>query len=392
MDYRNANDRFHIYMRSTLVCARRLDSRRGWGMRLRIKCTKPKIKVKEPFENFKVNVGKSRANKRCVNSGSAKVKCHVDAGNKHKRVNRDYWNANDRFHVTIPAPGSSTVCARRLDSKGGWGMNLQIRCRRPVWKVHNVYIGNSRSNKRCVDSGRYGIKCKLDAGNRYKRVNRDYWNANDRFHIRTSGRTVCATRKDSRGGWGMRLHIKCKSPARPVPVPRPRTPPRYLMNVGFGRSRSNTKCIKHGYFGVKCNSHAGNRGHRINRDYWNANDRFHIYTVSNLHACARRLDSRGGWGMGLVVRCTRPRMRWKNINIGSSRSRTKCAHVRGGRHQLYCRSDGGNKYIRKNRDYWHANDRFYVYTPGHRHRVCARRDDRHHGWGMRLTVQCQEIF
>jgi len=391
-DHRKAGDKFKVYMKKTLVCAQRIDSRHGWGMRLRIKCTKPNIKLTEPYESVKVRIGSSRRrhNERCVKVDYDNIRCKVNAGDKGKRTNHDWRHANDRFHVRFH---KRWVCARRLDSKGGWGMNLQIRCKRPKMRNHRLYIGPSGGNRKCSDSGRYRIMCKVDAGNRYKRKNRDHWNAGDRFRITTSGGRVCARRLDSRGGWGMRLEINCKSPRRLIPARRAGRPPRYWHHVYIGESRrrSNTRCVRDKYYGVKCASDAGNRGRRVNRDWWNANDRFHISKSGHHRICAKRLDSRGGWGMRLKLLCTRPRMKWIHPWIGKSHGRTKCVRVSGRRKELYCRSDAGNKYIRINGDHRHANDRFHIYLPNS-NKVCARRDDAHHGWGMHLRIKCQSLY
>jgi len=71
-----------------------------------------------------VTVGRSTTNTKCVSAGG--VFCPPDSGDKHKRVNRDHWNANDDFDVTIAADGD--VCATRTDASHGWGMNLQLSC------------------------------------------------------------------------------------------------------------------------------------------------------------------------------------------------------------------------------------------------------------------------
>jgi len=260
-------------------------------------------------------------------------------------------------------------------------MNLQIRCKRPQMRNHRVYIGPSGGNRKCSDSGRYRIVCKVDAGGA-------------KFRITTSGGRVCAQRVDSRGGWGMRLEINCKSPTRLIPPRRAGKPPRYWHHVYIGESRrrSNTRCVRDKYYGTKCASDAGNRGRRVNKDHWDANDRFHISKSGHHRICAKRLDSRGGWGLRLKLLCTRPRMKWIQPRIGKShRSRTKCVRVPGRRKELYCRSDAGNKHIRKNGDHWNANDRFYIYLPNS-NKVCARRDDAHHGWGMDLRIECQSLY
>jgi len=68
--------------------------------------------------------GSNGQNSKCVYF-HRKVACASDAGNKGKRVNTDYAHANDAFEITTQG---AEVCARRSDSTGGWGLNLQIDC------------------------------------------------------------------------------------------------------------------------------------------------------------------------------------------------------------------------------------------------------------------------
>jgi len=68
--------------------------------------------------------GSNGQNTKCV-PFHREVSCASDAGNKGNRVNTDYPNANDAFEITTPG---AEVCARRTDSSGSWGLNLQIVC------------------------------------------------------------------------------------------------------------------------------------------------------------------------------------------------------------------------------------------------------------------------
>jgi len=72
-----------------------------------------------------VTIGRSSTNKKCVTKPN--TVCPSDAGDKGKRVNQDFANARDSFDIT--GEGNS-ICARRKDSNGGWGMNLQLQCAR----------------------------------------------------------------------------------------------------------------------------------------------------------------------------------------------------------------------------------------------------------------------
>jgi len=73
----------------------------------------------------RITIGRSGRNKKCAHGPG--VRCPGNAGNRGRRVNSDYRNANDRFRLTYTR---TQVCARRLDSRGGWGMNLQMMCKK----------------------------------------------------------------------------------------------------------------------------------------------------------------------------------------------------------------------------------------------------------------------
>jgi len=72
------------------------------------------------------------------------------------------------------------------------------------------YFGNSRYNTRCTSVSRNMVySCPTYCYRHRCRVNRDFWNAGDRFRISWRKGRLCARRLDSRGGWGMRLKIRC---------------------------------------------------------------------------------------------------------------------------------------------------------------------------------------
>merc|ERR1712039_753590 len=78
-----------------------------------------------------VTIGPSKYNQWCVDQKSPPVKCDVGAANKGVRLNTDYQDAADTF--SISTPGNVKVCARRTDAQTfGWGMKLQIRCKKLV--------------------------------------------------------------------------------------------------------------------------------------------------------------------------------------------------------------------------------------------------------------------
>jgi len=111
--------------------------------------------------------------------------------------------AGDTFDITVE---SGKVCAKRTDSGGGWGMNLQINCEAAAQlTVSVITIGSSGDNKKCVN--RQVESCAGDAGDKGKRVNSHQ--AGDTFDITVEGGQVCAKRTDSGGGWGMKLQVNC---------------------------------------------------------------------------------------------------------------------------------------------------------------------------------------
>lgn len=96
----------------------------------------------------------------------------------------------------------------------------------PTPPIIPVQIGSSiRSNKKCVNVNNGGVVCAKDAGNRGKRLNKDYANAGDTFDITGEPGKICAKRTDSSRGWGMNLKIGCAR-GSPVPVPAPVPTPR----------------------------------------------------------------------------------------------------------------------------------------------------------------------
>jgi len=70
-----------------------------------------------------VRIGNSRGNKKCVNVNTP-LRCSKTAGDRNRRANTNS-KANDRFDITYDG---RQVCAKRLDSGGGWGMDLRVTC------------------------------------------------------------------------------------------------------------------------------------------------------------------------------------------------------------------------------------------------------------------------
>jgi len=70
-----------------------------------------------------IDIGKSDENKKCVQS-EENVECDKNAGDRDNRMNNH--NGSDRFDITV---NGKEVCAQRLGSTKGWGMDLQISCK-----------------------------------------------------------------------------------------------------------------------------------------------------------------------------------------------------------------------------------------------------------------------
>eukprot|EP00927_Polykrikos_kofoidii_P035455 TRINITY_DN2_c0_g1_i2.p1 TRINITY_DN2_c0_g1~~TRINITY_DN2_c0_g1_i2.p1 ORF type:complete len:979 (-),score=117.83 TRINITY_DN2_c0_g1_i2:56-2992(-) len=114
-------DTFHVHVFNDWVCARRLNHDGGWGMDLKVQCKK---KTNEGSV-VKVRIGSTNANLKCVETGYTGLKCSLGAGRPEMRYN--YHEAGDTFSVWSHG---SHVCAKRSDSNGGWGMDLEVACLR----------------------------------------------------------------------------------------------------------------------------------------------------------------------------------------------------------------------------------------------------------------------
>jgi len=309
----------------------------------------------------KVMIDKSSGNSKCVKA-PVPVNCAVDAGNLGKRVNSH--RARDSFEITT---NGDEVCCRRTDSRNGWGMHLEIACEEVVAvdTVH-VLIDRSGSNTKCVTASE-PVTCAVNAANFGNRINNH--NARDTFEVRADGAQVCVGRTDSRQGWGMRLEVACtKAPAGKD------------VNVLIDRSGSNTKCVT-APVAVTCAADAANLGKRVNNH--GARDSFEI-TTNGDRVCARRTDSRNGWGMRLEVKCTEVSAPAKvRVVIDRSNGNSKCV---ASPVPVLCAADAGNLGNRINAH--GARDSFAISSNGAQ--VCARRTDSPRGWGMRLEVECTE--
>jgi len=310
-----------------------------------------------------VRIGNSNSNNRCVNV-PVPVACNANSGDRGIRVNGH--NANDRFDISS---NGNRVCARRLDSNGGWGMQLEVSCQEIVTGPVNVRIDNSGSNTKCVNAP-VPVTCNANSGDRGIRVNNpnDY---SDRFEITSNGNGVCARRLDSNGGWGMHLEVACREAVPPGQV-----------QVLIDNSGSNTRCVTADE-PVVCATNAGNLGNRINMH--RAGDTFDITVTGGNRVCARRTDSNGGWGMHLRIQCTQPPPpQVVNVRVDSSGTNNKCVTAPV---PVTCATNAGDLGNRVNGH--GAADTFDITTNGDR--VCAMRTDSNGGWGMRLEISCTEI-
>jgi len=77
-------------------------------------------------EPFAVSIGPSQAIQACTNV-TQRVVCPYDAGNRGRRINKDFASAWHNFTITSQG-GNSKVCARRMDHQDGWDMNLTVQC------------------------------------------------------------------------------------------------------------------------------------------------------------------------------------------------------------------------------------------------------------------------
>jgi len=118
-DHWHAGDTFDVTSNGHSVCARRLDWNGGWGMGLKVECY---------TATREVYIGNSGGNMKCVYHVGSELQCPSNSGDRYHRVNGDHWHAGDRFDITVSTSHGGTVCAKRLDWGGGWGMRLKIKC------------------------------------------------------------------------------------------------------------------------------------------------------------------------------------------------------------------------------------------------------------------------
>lgn len=304
------------------------------------------------------------------------VNCEPYAGDQDNRANEDCRNCGDDFNIWRADPNNPrSLCIRRDDYNGGWGMNLEIAC--PVdnnnLKVI-VPIGSSSVNTKCAMPDE-PVQCRADGGNQGVRLGFDTYS--DSYSVYQDGHRWCARRTDHGGGWGLNLQLECDPTGGSFGF--------QVRNIHMGSSGANMKCLLITHE-MRCDAHTADSAYRTNDDCRHCGDSFYV-SVDNPwgYVCARRTDYHGGWGLNLWFNCNsiQDNVRIKrDVHIGSSGSNTRC--VWGGSSNIICASYAGNSGYRRNNDPY--GDSFEISTSGGN--VCARRTDYHGGWGLDLQISC----
>jgi len=442
-DFSDSDDLFNVSM--TLdgrVCVKRIDMRRGWGMKLKLSC----VQVGPLSPSLLATTTTTQPPSKLVRSPVLRQSGAARLGASETVLEEFDFNETEALnHPTV-----------------------------------SVTVGTSSGNMKCVEAG--GVHCLRDSANRGKRVNPDYSDTDDRFNVTmTSDGQVCVKRLDRRGGWGMKLELSCVqvgplSPSLLTTATTTRPPPSTLVEspvlqsgavrlvrasedgdtsdagasndtqdlrtkvgVTVGKSGNNEKCISNEY-GAVCSADAGDMGRRVNTDHADKPDSFSVtMDKTNNKICVRRLDNDGGWGMNLELACVMvgplpdsavmklssltttttglptvlsqselllraaehaAQLRGGSVldsnetsaehgmpvvvNIGSSGDNTKC--VKAG--DVLCAVDAGDRDRRVNTDYADMDDSFNVAMASDG-RVCVSRKDNKRGWGMKLQISCQ---
>ena len=304
------------------------------------------------------------------------VNCEPYAGDGDNRANEDCRGCGDDFSIWRPDPNNPrSLCIRRDDYNGGWGMQLEIAC--PVDNSHLkviVPIGSSSVNTKCAMPNE-PVTCRSDGGNQGVRLGFD--THADSYSVYQDGHRWCARRTDHGGGWGLNLQLECDPTGGSFGF--------QVRNIHMGSSHANLKCLLVTHE-MRCDAHTADSAYRTNDDCRNCGDSFYV-TVDNPwgYVCARRTDFHGGWGLNLWFNCNslqdNVRTR-RDVHIGSSHSNSKC--VWGGSTNVMCASYAANSGYRRNNDA--HGDSFEITTNGGN--VCARRTDHHAGWGLDLQISC----
>ncbi|CAL1167837.1 unnamed protein product [Cladocopium goreaui] len=328
------------------------------------------------------------------------------------------------------------VCARRTDYEGDWSVHLQVFCQgrstSGISGLKKLRIGSSLDNNvKCVEDP--GVKCDENA----KQLGRT-GKYPDTFHIYSHGNQICARRTDSPEGWGIDLVLRCQRTGNP----KAWSSMGGKTKVSIGSSLdSHVKCVD-APRAVHCDSTAKQLGRTGKYP-----DTFHIYHEGD-KICARRTDAEAGWGLDLVLECTRSQSGFGGYSYGhrSDYHSYGSDYHYGGYHSgsLYIPSEHsyGSHYHSSHQSYGHHYggsyggsyghfgsraglakvsigssldshvkcvdapravhcdstakqlgrtgkypDTFHIYHEGDK--ICARRTDAEAGWSLDLELECQ---
>jgi len=237
-------------------------------------------------DEYTVHIGSSldtNSDTKCVEV-PAGVHCPSDV----ERRGREEWP--DKFHIYHD--GIGRVCAHRVDHQSAWGLDLNLMCSlSPTTSGESarVVIGNTLAtpgkSTKCVRAPE-GVVCdnsaaQLGRTGQYK----------DTFDVYHKNGEVCAHRTDRPTSWGLNLVLQCRRGQNAKQVS--------FTDITIGNTlstKSDTKCVDDPGT-VICD----NAAEQVGRDgRWK--DKFNVY-MKDGKICAHRTDSKGAWGLNLVLRC-----------------------------------------------------------------------------------------
>jgi len=231
---------------------------------------------------FWLQIGNSEGATKCVEVPMG-VYCPADV----ERHGKGEWP--DTFHIYHDGVGR--VCAHRVDHEGGWGLDLSLECHiRPtsIDESARVAIGSTldtHATRKCVDAPP-GVVCDNSAAQLGRT---GQWH--DTFDITMVNGQVCVHRTDRPAAWGLDLVLQCRKGTVAHDVT--------FTNIIIGNTLDThaiTKCVAD-----PGNVICDNAAEQLGRDgRWK--DKFNIYHKEG-EICAHRIDSKGAWGLNLVLRC-----------------------------------------------------------------------------------------
>eukprot|EP00930_Biecheleria_cincta_P057405 TRINITY_DN43349_c0_g1_i1.p1 TRINITY_DN43349_c0_g1~~TRINITY_DN43349_c0_g1_i1.p1 ORF type:complete len:356 (+),score=31.31 TRINITY_DN43349_c0_g1_i1:124-1068(+) len=240
---------------------------------------------REGVSVYNVNIGNSldvNSDTKCVQVPSG-VHCPSDV----ERQGVGEWP--DKFHIYHD--GLGRICAHRVDHQSPWGLDLTLTCEiNPTTSgdFARVVIGNTlveHTSTKCVTAPD-GVVCDNSAAQLGRTGE---WQ--DTFDIYHKNGQVCAHRTDRPTSWGLNLVLQCRRGENAKEVS--------FTDITIGNTlstNSDTKCVDDPGT-VICD----NAAEQVGRDgRWK--DEFNIY-MKDGQICAHRTDSKGAWGLNLVLRC-----------------------------------------------------------------------------------------